>query len=385
MFSENIEFSDSPAQILAEIERFCPLKSIECGLSKFRAIDGTCNNVEHPSWGANYAPMQRVLKPVYSDGVSEIRVSIVDGIPLPNVRLLSNLFFGAADRKSLKVNMLVAHWAHFIYTDLVHIGSTQLSQGNKQIPLPCCSSETLHPECLPVIVDADDPRYGGFLSCMPYARTTVAPRPFCALGPREQANQATSYLDASVIYGSTPNRGNILRTFRDGILTDLLWTSAFTVHVFFDWQLLTSTESINGNMPPTSQIVNSTLVGSSLCASNGGKICFLSGTGQVNFLPSIATLHTIWIRQHNRIASHLLMHSLYCIPPSDYSVMWVCIRFAFNFTQSRGSASVVAKPPQSVQFQWTFALKTFIGIVSKLYKRWAVAIRNVVGSASSMR
>lgn len=68
MFSENIEFSDSPAQILAEIERFCPLKSIECGLSKFRAIDGTCNNVEHPSWGANYAPMQRVLKPVYSDG-----------------------------------------------------------------------------------------------------------------------------------------------------------------------------------------------------------------------------------------------------------------------------------------------------------------------------
>uniref|UniRef100_A0A0M3INE4 Chorion peroxidase n=1 Tax=Ascaris lumbricoides TaxID=6252 RepID=A0A0M3INE4_ASCLU len=224
--------------------------------------------------------------------------------------------------------MLVAHWAHFIYTDLVHIGSTQLSQGSKQIPLPCCSSETLHPECLPVIVDADDPRYGGFLSCMPYARTTVAPRPFCALGPREQANQATSYLDASVIYGSTPNRGNILRTFRDG-------------------HLLTSTESINGNMPPTSQIVNLTLVGSSSCASNGGKICFLSGTGQVNFLPSIATLHTIWIRQHNRIASHLLMHSLYRIPPSDYSVMWVCIRFAFNFTQIRGSASVVAKPPQS--------------------------------------
>lgn len=102
----------------------------------------------------------------------------------------------------------------------ITLNDVQIS-GSKQIPLPCCSSETLHPECLPVIVDADDPRYGGFLSCMPYARTTVAPRPFCALGPREQANQATSYLDASVIYGSTPNRGNILRTFRDGILTDL--------------------------------------------------------------------------------------------------------------------------------------------------------------------
>uniref|UniRef100_A0A914RY33 Uncharacterized protein n=1 Tax=Parascaris equorum TaxID=6256 RepID=A0A914RY33_PAREQ len=110
--SENFELSDSPTQILAEIERFCPLKSAECGLSEFRTIDGICNNVEHPLWG-----------------VSEIRASIVDGIPLPNVRLLSNLFFGAADRKPLKVNMLVTHWAHFIYTDLVHIGSTQLSQG----------------------------------------------------------------------------------------------------------------------------------------------------------------------------------------------------------------------------------------------------------------
>ncbi|VDM26750.1 unnamed protein product, partial [Toxocara canis] len=284
---EGVALSDFSSRIIADIERFCPLKPTECPSSKFRTIDGTCNNVKRPSWGANYAPMQRLIKPAYSDGISDIRVSVVDESPLPNVRLLSNSLFGESDQKPLKVNMLVTHWAHFVYTDMVHIGSVQLSQGGRHIPLPCCSSEPLHPECLPVIVDADDPRYGGFLNCMPYARTTLAPRQFCALGPREQANQATSYLDASVIYGSTPNRGSVLRTFRDG-------------------QLLTSVESINGKMPPTSKIIDSMLTASSACASNGGKICFMSGTEHVNFLPSVTTLHTIWIRQHNRIAASLL-------------------------------------------------------------------------------
>lgn len=65
----------------------------------------------------------------FAKGVDEIRVSIVDGSELPNVRLLSNMFFEKQRSPSLEVNMLVAHWAHFIYTDLVHIGSLQLLQG----------------------------------------------------------------------------------------------------------------------------------------------------------------------------------------------------------------------------------------------------------------
>ena len=38
---------------------------------------------------------------------------------------------------------------------------------------------------------------------MEFVRSSPSPRVECSLGPREQINQATSYLDASSVYGST--------------------------------------------------------------------------------------------------------------------------------------------------------------------------------------
>ena len=39
-----------------------------CFHSKYRAIDGTCNNLQHPMWGASLTGFRRVLKPVYENG-----------------------------------------------------------------------------------------------------------------------------------------------------------------------------------------------------------------------------------------------------------------------------------------------------------------------------
>ena len=38
----------------------------------------------------------------------------------------------------------------------------------------------------------------------------------CSLGPRDQINQVTSFLDGSVIYGSSEKEEDDLRMFRNG-------------------------------------------------------------------------------------------------------------------------------------------------------------------------
>uniref|UniRef100_A0A914YJW6 Uncharacterized protein n=1 Tax=Panagrolaimus superbus TaxID=310955 RepID=A0A914YJW6_9BILA len=123
---------------------------------------------------------------------------------------------------------------------------------------------------------------------MPYPRTITAAREGCPLGPREQANSATSYLDASTIYGSTRQKAKELRSFRNG-------------------QLLTTSKSSSfGDIfPSTIDPIKTTF--SSVCVPSAGHSCFVSGSEHVNFLPTSASLHTLWIRQHNNIANQLLV------------------------------------------------------------------------------
>lgn len=70
---------------------------------------------------------------------------------------------------------------------------------------------------MPINIAKNDPNYLGFVDCIDYTRTVIAPRTIdCELGAREQANFATSFLDASAIYGSTDERLHKLRSFYDG-------------------------------------------------------------------------------------------------------------------------------------------------------------------------
>lgn len=72
---------------------------------------------------------------------------------------------------------------------------------------------------MPIEVSSDDLFYGKYnVTCLNFVRSSPSPLEDCALGPRDQINQITSYLDASNVYGSTENSLSSLRLYNKGNL-----------------------------------------------------------------------------------------------------------------------------------------------------------------------
>ncbi|KOB73065.1 Hemeperoxidase, partial [Operophtera brumata] len=72
------------------IREVCPpvFSHVECRAGKYRRLDGLCNNLQHPTWGATNAPFQRLLSPLFSDGINAPRISHT-GRDLPLSRVVS--------------------------------------------------------------------------------------------------------------------------------------------------------------------------------------------------------------------------------------------------------------------------------------------------------
>jgi hypothetical protein len=128
------------------LKSICPINLIaDCIAGKYRTYSGHCNNVNRPLRGAIYEPMQRFVLPNYADRLLPIRspsytwflfadMSLpriaVSGADLPNARRVSTLLFHEPTRQHHQISMTFVHWAHFIYNDMVHIGSTQAFSPN---------------------------------------------------------------------------------------------------------------------------------------------------------------------------------------------------------------------------------------------------------------
>ena len=88
----------------------------------------------------------------------------------------------------------------------------------------------------------------------------------CTLGPREQINQVTSFLDGSTIYGSSKEEAESLRTFSLGQLK-------VQYNDNYDELLGADLNSLD-------------------CRDSAGKKCFKSGDVRVNEHPGIAAMES---------------------------------------------------------------------------------------------
>ncbi|RZF34069.1 hypothetical protein LSTR_LSTR015502 [Laodelphax striatellus] len=198
-------------------------KSVNCSdmcfHSKYRTIEGTCNNLQHPMWGASLTGFRRLLKPIYENGFST-PVGWTKGVKYfgfekPSARLVSTEIISTDSiTPDTEITHMVMQWGQFLDHDIDHaIPSTSLESWEG---LDCKKTCAYSAPCFPMEVPENDPRIHN-RRCMDFIRSSA----ICGSGltsvffdtmqPREQINQLTAFIDGSQVYGFTEERSRLLR------------------------------------------------------------------------------------------------------------------------------------------------------------------------------
>ena len=247
----------------------------------FRTLTGHCNNLRNPNLGQSLTIFARLLPPAYDDGISSPRTVSVSGSQLPNPRSISTLIHPDISNLHTRYSMMVMQYAQFLDHDLT---MTPIHKGfHESIPScrSCDSPRTVHSECNPFPVPPRDHYYpelnvtSGERLCFPSMRSLPGQQ---TLGPREQLNQNTAFVDASQIYGENSCVSKNLRGFIGRLNS--------TIHPIRGKELLPQTP-----VHPE-------------CKSPSGY-CFAAGDGRASEQPGLTSIHTIFMREHNRIVEGL--------------------------------------------------------------------------------
>ena len=226
-----------------------------------RAIDGMHNNLANPTWGGANMPLVRDMPCAYDDGISSPA-----GPQRPSPRAISNAICAqtTAEPNPHGLTDFVWQWGQFIDHDIDLTGTST--------PL----------ESFDIDVPTGDPWFDPFatgagtivVNRSAWDRTTgTGPD-----NPRQQINQITAWIDASNVYGSDVVRAAELRTFVGGRLQ----TSAGDLLPF------NTTGLPNANAGPTPD-----------------DELFLAGDVRANEQVGLTAMHTLFVREHNRLADEI--------------------------------------------------------------------------------
>ncbi|KAG9510778.1 Chorion peroxidase, partial [Fragariocoptes setiger] len=151
---------------------------------------------------------------------------------------------------------------------------------------PDCCPQYLNGLCMPIPVPESETFYSKFgVKCLKFNRSLAAIRPKCLLGLRSQINTVTSPIDANFVYGSTKSMADRLRKFKDGKMR--VW------NYFKDLNL-------KPLLPPQEDNPDNDCL-----ARPKGLFCFIAGDVRANEQTHLTVIHTIYVREHNRMAKIL--------------------------------------------------------------------------------
>nr|CAD7447231.1 unnamed protein product [Timema bartmani] len=265
----------------------CPAMPRCRNVSRFRSIDGACNNNIFTDWGLTNTALRRLIAASYSDGVSEPRVSVVEGRALPNARVLSTILYPEKDVPDEVNTLAVMQFGQLISHDTALSPDQQSLMTNST--LKCCgengeviTSSDANEACISIDVPVNDSFYSQFnVRCLNVVRSMTTLNKKCRLGPAEQFSAVTHFLDASFVYGSEQLLADSLRLRQGGLLKTQ------------------KTKDGRHFMPNSKEPTKDCDVDSD------DSVCYEAGDGRVNQHPGVAIIHTLFLREHNRIAGIL--------------------------------------------------------------------------------
>uniref|UniRef100_A0A3Q3G266 Thyroid peroxidase n=1 Tax=Labrus bergylta TaxID=56723 RepID=A0A3Q3G266_9LABR len=241
---------------------------------------------QNPLWGASNTPLVRWLPAEYEDGEREPkgwnRGLLYNGYQLPQPRDVSKRILRSTSKpEDEDYSSLLVEWGQYIDHDMTF---TPQSTGSAYF----LSIDEL--SCFPPTFSNINT---GKQDCKPFFRSLAA----CFVNfrsdirvtlQRQQMNSITSFMDASQVYGHSPK---LERNLRD--LSGCNGKLAVNKQV----------KDVNGRayLPYVS-----TLPSSCLQHPDGERVeCFSAGDSRVNEGLPLTILHTLWLREHNRIAAAL--------------------------------------------------------------------------------
>ncbi|XP_062380187.1 eosinophil peroxidase-like [Sardina pilchardus] len=274
-------------------------------LDQFRTTTSVCNNRNFPRRGSAATPFARWLPAEYQDGISLPqgwdRNVQRNGARLPLVRLVSNRILRTRNEDvvsdSLYTHLITffGQWTDHDLTFTPHSPSIRSFNSGINCDETCERTEP----CFPIGIPRYDPRFGRrSKDCIPFFRSA----PACGTGDtghifgdatvREQLNTLTAFLDAGQVYGADEKLALQLRNrTHDGGLLEV--NDRFTD---------------NGReLLPFSPIKDLCANREAITGDRGAENvpCFLAGDERVDENIGLASMHTMMMREHNRLARAL--------------------------------------------------------------------------------
>lgn len=216
----------------------------------FASFDGSGNNVDSPQLGAVGENFNRIAPAAYADGFSE--PARLDAM---NARDISNIL-AAQDESIINDRFITSmwfQWGQFLDHDINRVFDVRGFEMTSEVTSLDISED------------------------FPFNRSPYDPETGTT-DPREHVNHVSSFIDGSVVYGSSDERADILRTMEAGKLrsqeTDVGELLPF------------NTDGIANDPAPVSDF-------------------FLAGDVRSNENIGLTSMQTLFVREHNRIAEDL--------------------------------------------------------------------------------